>query len=570
MPFEIAWKLHTLGYSVIPSGGGESHKAPLVPWAIYQERQPTDQEMQDWEERLKPNLWGIVTGQRSGLVTLDGDHPEKKAELEVELGQPHRITPRGGAHFDFKHPRHPIKTVAGILPGIDIRGDGGFVNVVGKRPDGEYQILRLPTPDNLLPWGRLPDRIRAAMNGRRPPEGEAIPGVTTARGLMKHGERNQRLFKMASSMRRQGASENTIYDAVKSCYQNDCEHEPPISEDELHRIAASGARYTPSSGYINTYKYNASGQNETTAKGDKNGTTIGTTSLQKEARDLSLFEGLSKRVRAWIENTSGWWETRELDFDLGISGPRDKENRKKILQRLREQGVIEQHPKLNKEWRYVDIRVTNLLFKTASSTGVLPLRWPMGVEKYVNLFPGNVIVIAGSPNAGKTAFLLRFIYLNQDTFPIYYFCSEMGAVELRNRLEQFPGMAIGDWKFNAIERAADFADVIVADCINIVDYLEMTVDLYAVNTYLTAISHKTGSGLAIVALQKKMGAQFGRGQEFSLEKPKLYLSMDRGKLQIIKGKSWADKKVDPCGLAVCFKITGGCQFEITEAWDWKR
>ena len=39
--------------------------------------------------------------------------------------------------------------------------------------------------------------------------------------------------------------------------------------------------------------------------------------------------------------------------------------------------------------------------------------------------------------------------------------------------------------------------------INIVDYLEMTTELYAVNTHLTAISHKLGSGIAIVGLQKK-------------------------------------------------------------------
>jgi hypothetical protein len=81
------------------------------------------------------------------------------------------------------------------------------------------------------------------------------------------------------------------------------------------------------------------------------------------------------------------------------------------------------------------------------------------------------------------------------------------------------------------------------------------------------MSHKVGTGLAIVALQKKVGAALGRGAEFSLEKPRLYLSMDRGKLSIVKGKSWANPKVDPNGLSVGFKITGGCQFEITRTWE---
>ena len=289
--------------------------------------------------------------------------------------------------------------------------------------------------------------------------------------------------------------------------------------------------------------------------------------MHKDSVEMSRFEGLAKRVRSWVQDTVGWWATEELDRDLGIADPRGKENRRKIILRLREDGVIEAHPKINKQWRFVNTRVTNLNFKTASNAGILPVRWPLEIEKYVNLFPGNIAVVAGSPNAGKTALLLNFIRLNQDRFPIYYFCSEMGPVELRDRLDKFPGMDIEDWHFEAIERASDFADVIRPDCVNVIDYLEMTTELYLINTHLTAISHKQGSGLALVAVQKKLDAKYGRGQEFGLEKPKLYLSMDKGKLLIVKGKSWATKNVDPNGLQVTFKIVGGCQFEQTGKWD---
>jgi len=281
-------------------------------------------------------------------------------------------------------------------------------------------------------------------------------------------------------------------------------------------------------------------------------------------------ETLSQKVRAWIEQTSGWWGIDELDRDLGITGIQSKDYRGKILRRLKESCVIEQHPQINKKFRYVNTQTTSLNFKSATKTGVLPIKWPLGIEKYVNLFPGNLAVVAGSPNAGKTGLLLNFIHLNQGQFPIYYFCSEMGDVELRDRLDKFPGMDIDDWHFEAIERASDFSDVIRPDCVNVIDFLEMTTELYLVNTYLTAICQKLGSGIAVVALQKKQGATFGRGQEFGLEKPKLYVSLDKGKLQIIKGKSWATKNVDPNGLQASFKIVDGCQFQITNRWDWPR
>lgn len=307
----------------------------------------------------------------------------------------------------------------------------------------------------------------------------------------------------------------------------------------------------------------------TEAKRDKNVTDCVTNSFNNSGDNLSRYDGLAKQVMDWVKGTSGWWDVRELDSDLNVTGATNKTNRRQILHRLRQQGIIEQHPRINKQFRYVDVRTTSLNFKTAAKSNILPLCWPLDVHKYVNVYPGSVIVVAGSPNAGKTAFMFNVIRLNQDKFPIVYFSSEMGEEELRDRLEQFPGMDMNDWNFQAEQRAENFADVIKPDFINIVDFLEMTTDLYLINTHLTAIHHKLGSGVAIVAVQKKQGATYGRGQEFGLEKPKLYLSMDKGSLKIVKGKSWAMKHLDPNGLQVAFKIVGGCQFEVTRDWAWE-
>jgi hypothetical protein len=316
----------------------------------------------------------------------------------------------------------------------------------------------------------------------------------------------------------------------------------------------------------NTCMYNTNATNLSTHECNKNATESATIEANGNSKTQQM--PLSQKIEDWIKSTSGWFDTPELDRDLGINSTSDKNNRREIMLRLESKGIVERHAKISKQFRYVNTKVTSLAFKTASTTGVLPVKWPLGIEKYVNLFPGNMAVVAGSPNAGKTALLLNFIYLNQGQFPIYYFCSEMGAVELRDRLDKFPGMAIEDWKFEAVERASEFADVIRPDCINVIDYLEMTTELYLINTHLTAISHKLGSGLAIVAVQKKQGAQYGRGQEFGMEKPKLYLSMDKGKMQIVKGKSWATKNVNPNGLQVGFKIIDGCQFQKSGEWDW--
>ncbi len=507
----------------------------------------------------------IVT---EGLIVLDFDAKngglESKNTIEARYGllprtRTHR-TGGGGLHFIYRNPSGAAirNTVAlGGFPGLDLRANGGYILVPPSLHESGnwYEVLESPDIAPAPQWV-----IELAI--KKPP---AQAGMADEQ-LIPKGQRNATLASLAGTMRRRGMPQEAIRSALLEVNKLQCQ--PPLAEADVEVIAKSVSRYAPDGYGLNHVCVNLNGTEKSTNERDKNGIVNGTNSLHPQPEKVSPLLSLSERVLEWVTDTTGWWETSELDKDLGIILPRDGENRRKILLRLREKGIIEAHQKINKQFRYVNKKVVSLEFKTASKTGVLPVKWPLGIERYVNLFPGNMAVVAGSPNSGKTALLLNFIHLNQDDFPIYYLCSEMGAVELRDRLDKFPGMDIEGWKFEAIERASDFADIVRPDCVNIIDYLEMTTELYVVNTHLVAIGHKLGSGLAIVALQKKVGATYGRGQEFGLEKPRLYLSMDEGKLQIVKGKSWATNKVNPHGLCIKFKIIDGCQFQATSEWDW--
>jgi len=283
-----------------------------------------------------------------------------------------------------------------------------------------------------------------------------------------------------------------------------------------------------------------------------------------QARDGNVT--LSQQIEEWVQQSNGWFDTSELDAELAIRSAEGKANRRKILQRLRERGVIEQHNRDNKRYRKRDTNVRLIDFKAAGKRNPLSLALPFDIHKLVNIYPGNVIVIAGDANAGKTGFLLETIRLNMYDFPIYYLSSEMGAEELATRLKKFEGMELEDWPFTAEERERNFADVIRPDCFNIVDYLEFEGgDFYLVADYLRAIHEKLQSGIAIVALQKKRGASVGRGGDFGLEKPRLYLSMSAGKLTIVKGKNWKTDK-NPNRQARTFKLTDGCNFIMTSDW----
>jgi len=123
---------------------------------------------------------------------------------------------------------------------LHICGDGGFVNAVGSRKDGEYRIVHLPTPDSLYPWEKLPAPIKKAM------ENSSKPANTTAtvEGVIKReGERNTYLASLAGSMRHRGMPQTAIEVALLDVNQRQCQ--PPLTEDEVRRIAKSVSRYQP-------------------------------------------------------------------------------------------------------------------------------------------------------------------------------------------------------------------------------------------------------------------------------------------------------------------------------------
>jgi hypothetical protein len=142
---------------------------------------------------------------------------------------------------------------------------------------------------------------------------------------------------------------------------------------------------------------------------------------------------------------------------------------------------------------------------------------------------------------------------------VLYFSSEMGAEELRLRLEKFQD-PMSSWRFDARERASNFADAVDPTSINIIDYFELTDNFYQVGGEIKKIFDRLTTGVAIIAIQKKEGQDLGRGGAFTLEKARLYLSMNPGELKVLKGKNWAKPGCNPNNRRFEFKLIDGCKF----------
>lgn len=124
------WALYYLrrGWSVVPVRRGE--KIPAIPWHQFQHRRATEAEIEDWFSDPTMGV-GIVTGAISNLTVADFDG-ELGASTEQQIldrlgAGPVALTGGGGCHRFFSHPGRKVPTRKGILPGMDIRGDGGFI-----------------------------------------------------------------------------------------------------------------------------------------------------------------------------------------------------------------------------------------------------------------------------------------------------------------------------------------------------------------------------------------------------------------------------------------------------------
>ncbi len=197
--------------------------------------------VREWWRRWPEANVAIRTGAESDLVVLDVDVQHggagTLAELERERGKlpktPRVLTGGGGQHVYFRHPGDEVRNSAGRLgPGLDVRGDGGYVVAPPSVHENgrDYKWLIAPErPSELLTW--LVADARERRNGAAPPVGEVIPS----------GQRNAGLASLAGTMRRRGMDEAAILAALKVTNRERCK--PPLAERDVERIAASIAGY---------------------------------------------------------------------------------------------------------------------------------------------------------------------------------------------------------------------------------------------------------------------------------------------------------------------------------------
>ncbi len=525
---EAALRYAEKGFSVIPI---DVKKVSLIKWEPHQTRRATPDEIKVWFKKWPNCNVGIVTGAISDLLVTDCDTVAAIVTVNDLIPDgmevPSQHTPSGGRHFVFKHQEGFVNR-ARVAEGIDVRTSGGyFVTAPSVNGNGQgwnwleglslLEVVPPSIPESLskiLALGLYKETTKSS---------QQMTTLSTNDNIFsEEGRRDQDLFHVANIMVRGGASEEEVLQILEILALK-CN--PPFPENEvIEKIKSAFKR------------------------------------AQKKERNLT------QEIREWVLTTTGVFLTTEVAKGLHLTTREEEKHLTVVLGRLcNDEKLIERYGERRGTYRLIEQACEVIDWKNCDEKDI-NLSLPLAIEELVEIYPENIIMVAGEKDAGKTAFLLNCAIHNAAKYKVHYFSSEMSRKELQKRIKKF---GFPDSKWELIEfrdRAYDFHDVIKPDDINIIDFLEIHDEFYKIGGQIKKIADKLKKGVALIGLQKNPGTNYGLGGMRGVERARLYVSLEAstvgkfGKAKIMVGKNRRFEEVNPVGMIMEYSLRGGALF----------
>lgn len=162
----------------------------------------------------------------------------------------------------------------------------------------------------------------------------------------------------------------------------------------------------------------------------------------------------------------------------------------------------------------------------------------MEFAEHIILRGGDLVLISGRSNFGKTALCMNFCGENIDKHPVLM-GNEYSTPDLEPTprfLNRLDAMNWVEWansdgcdKFTLLPVRGDYAEHIVKDRINIIDWVNLAgSELYEISPLMDGIKRALGrEGIGIIALQKGDEAEAGRGGQFTKDFTDCELLIDK-------------------------------------------
>ena len=590
---KMGWKLHPC----------KKDKTPYLP--AWQKNASCDpDQIKEWWAKWPNASIGCKCGPDSKIWVLDIDLPDGPDTLEKLLSDNSPLpltliqkTGSGGKQIFFSYNGVEIRNSAKKAgPGIDVRGDGGYIILPpSNHPSGKnYEWLQKKAISQAPAWlvdivkkpptkhvthpqigGNSKYGLAALLNqiielsgsgvGNRNDKLNASSfslGQLVAGGELEMGHVENSLLGVALAT---GLSEpearKTLQSGLTSGMQSPRSAPESSRDDDYYGLEENGSQHSQHSQHCQQFSTVLNGSQQFSTKN------------QPETPN-----NLAGHIKQFIENSTGCFTTRDIDTEFGLKTRKEKQARSSALLYMARKRLINKDKGVAGKYHIIDNQI-EWVDLDAPSEETFPVILPFDLHNKIIIPPKAIIILAGSTNAGKTAFILNTLRMNrQQKYKKIYLMSEMGSGEYISRIRSF-GEPVEKWKsIKAASRSYDFNGVIEhhnKNGLTCIDYLEeIQGEYFKIASNIRDIYDSLGDGVALVAIQKRSDQKVARGGEGTMEKSRLYLTLDHlctkehsivCALTITKLKAFKNKNLQNHELH--FEITRGAQ--ISTIMDWK-
>lgn len=581
---EAATKYAEKGWMVFPCNTDKSPKTKNG-----KDNATTDMEqIKEWWSKWPDASIGMATGPGSGVWVLDIDMPNGNKNLqaiEQEYGRiPDTLIQRtggGGLQYFFRWNGREIRNSSSkIAKNIDVRGDGGYV-ILPPSSHPSNNVYRWITKNPIIEapeW--LADKALNA-NSKTSTDRQssvdlynqkALAGEISKLAMVSEGERNETLNRAAYSLGQLISGNGMDRLAVESALLG-----VAISKG----LTTKEAQATIQSGIEAGLKSPRTVQCDRGDRGD-NGDTRRQNATKCDNGDTENGDNESYNlvalIQEWVENSTGSFTNADVDREFNLVTREQKKHRSKCLNIYKEKKLVRADKRVKGKWHVIDNKVEWVDLTNVEDV-TFPINLPFDLHQKISIPTKSIIVLAGTTNAGKTAFILNTLLLNlKQKYEKVYLMSEMGGAEYKHRVLG-TGCSMMEWNKNikAAEKSNNFDGMVQnfnPDGLTCIDYLEeIEGEYFKIASSIRDIYDALGDGVALIAIQKRGIAEFGRGGEGTAEKARLYMTIDFlcslehcivCALKIVKAKHSLQENM--IGKELHFKIEkGSCLTALT---DW--
>jgi len=161
-------------------------------------------------------------------------------------------------------------------------------------------------------------------------------------------------------------------------------------------------------------------------------------------------------------------------------------------------------------------------------------RMPMPWEEDIVMREGDLILIAGQSNYGKTTLAMNIAGENIDSNPVlmgneYTTVDGEPTPRFLNRIDAMDWVKWYDEdgdRFTLLPVRDDYVEHIVKDRMNIIDWINIPDELYLISRLSEDMKRAVGKGVIVAVIQKSSGSSSGRGGQFTKDFTDLEILLD--------------------------------------------